>query len=221
MTRGLLVAVTVMALSASAADATIVNVRIDGTLLSGQNDGVFGGVTNLQNLPFSMQMTFDTTLGMDVSSPTRTTYLGGAANGIPQLPLYTNGSMTINNVTRSLNLWHASIVNAGTGDWYLHMNTDLSPGLANYKRLSVPFESPALVADVTQSFSGLAVTGYGAFDWNIAGIGTASGALFGGTMQVSTGAIVVPEPASWTLLIAGFGLTGAAMRRRARMLATA
>jgi hypothetical protein len=28
----------------------------------------------------------------------------------------------------------------------------------------------------------------------------------------STGA--VPEPASWAMLIAGFGLTGAAMRRR-------
>jgi hypothetical protein len=28
----------------------------------------------------------------------------------------------------------------------------------------------------------------------------------------------VPEPASWAMLIAGFGLTGAAMRRRAAAL---
>ncbi len=35
------------------------------------------------------------------------------------------------------------------------------------------------------------------------------------------GTAAVPEPASWAMLIAGFGLTGAAMRRRARVAATA
>ena len=38
------------------------------------------------------------------------------------------------------------------------------------------------------------------------------------TLTITTGA--VPEPAAWALLIAGFGLTGAAMRRR-RMAVTA
>jgi hypothetical protein len=39
----------------------------------------------------------------------------------------------------------------------------------------------------------------------------------GGTdFQIGTaGAVAVPEPASWALMIMGFGLTGAAMRRRA------
>jgi len=39
---------------------------------------------------------------------------------------------------------------------------------------------------------------------------------FGSLTADSTGA--VPEPASWAMLIAGFGLTGAAMRRRRRMV---
>jgi PEP-CTERM motif len=30
----------------------------------------------------------------------------------------------------------------------------------------------------------------------------------------------VPEPASWALMIAGFGLTGAAMRRRTKVVVT-
>ncbi|THD58170.1 MAG: PEP-CTERM sorting domain-containing protein [Phenylobacterium sp.] len=31
----------------------------------------------------------------------------------------------------------------------------------------------------------------------------------------------VPEPATWTMLIAGFGMVGAALRRRAGTLASA
>ena len=31
---------------------------------------------------------------------------------------------------------------------------------------------------------------------------------------VPGGSLTVPEPASWAMLIAGFGLTGAALRRR-------
>jgi hypothetical protein len=43
------------------------------------------------------------------------------------------------------------------------------------------------------------------------------GYAYGSLSVDSTGA--VPEPASWAMLIAGFGLTGAAMRRRSRTAA--
>jgi len=37
-----------------------------------------------------------------------------------------------------------------------------------------------------------------------------------GSAIIATGAVLdaVPEPATWTLMIAGFGLVGATMRRR-------
>jgi PEP-CTERM motif len=62
------------------------------------------------------------------------------------------------------------------------------------------------------------------FTFNAAGLNALNanaGGLygFGGTLSVA-GAPGVPEPASWAMLIAGFGLTGAVMRRR-RTLATA
>ncbi len=46
------------------------------------------------------------------------------------------------------------------------------------------------------------------------GIWGTSGADRGFATYVDVTSSVVPEPASWALLIAGFGLTGAAMRRR-------
>lgn len=41
---------------------------------------------------------------------------------------------------------------------------------------------------------------------------------YNGNFRISSVAGAVPEPASWALMIAGFGMTGAAMRRRASAL---
>lgn len=81
------------------------------------------------------------------------------------------------------------------------------------------------------SLVGSLIAAPGAGDWFGIGYGTivtlaAPGAIYaivndtyfpnnGGTFEVDVSP--VPEPASWALLIAGFGLTGAAMRRRERV----
>jgi len=42
-----------------------------------------------------------------------------------------------------------------------------------------------------------------------------SNATYAGTINVAAATPAVPEPASWAMMIAGFGLVGTAMRRRA------
>jgi hypothetical protein len=71
-------------------------------------------------------------------------------------------------------------------------------------------DSTAAVGDVLASDGALAVkVGYGV----TAPFGDASSPrAFNGTLTYAAAA--VPEPASWALMIAGFGLVGAAMRRR-------
>ncbi|TAJ68650.1 MAG: PEP-CTERM sorting domain-containing protein [Phenylobacterium sp.] len=55
------------------------------------------------------------------------------------------------------------------------------------------------------------------------GIYVASNAINGFALKVTiaSAATAVPEPATWTLLIAGFGMIGAAARRKTRAFASA
>nr|WP_243450482.1 PEPxxWA-CTERM sorting domain-containing protein [Polymorphobacter glacialis] len=69
------------------------------------------------------------------------------------------------------------------------------------------------------------------FDLNFASAGIKSFSIYQITTGTGDGIVLenfgftagtaVPEPASWALLIAGFGLTGAAMRRRRQAIVAA
>jgi len=83
-------------------------------------------------------------------------------------------------------------------------------GFATNPAFNVASYSDRYTADLSGGFDpevkGSAINGY--FGPNLL-IGSGGGTGGGGG-----GAGAVPEPASWAMLIAGFGLTGAAMRRR-------
>ena len=67
--------------------------------------------------------------------------------------------------------------------------------------LAVPFEASAVVPDLIPSVT------VGTFGFKFPTYDPATGRL-------TLAAAAVPEPASWALMIAGFGMTGAALRRR-------
>jgi hypothetical protein len=72
------------------------------------------------------------------------------------------------------------------------------------------------------SLWGFTRTAQGAETWaGIGNFGARSALAVQGQGNVHVVLPGVPEPASWAMLIAGFGLTGAAMRRRRAPLITA
>jgi hypothetical protein len=77
------------------------------------------------------------------------------------------------------------------------------------------FEGSALTPAPLLSFTGSSIL----ITFDTAGVGQFNFGADGGQAIFAYNGGVVPEPASWAMMIAGFGLVGAAMRRRA--LATA
>ena len=64
----------------------------------------------------------------------------------------------------------------------------------------------------------ITITNSGTFDYSIAGAVAAtnfgSNSYWAAFNDITTGGSVVPEPATWALMIGGFGLAGATLRRR-------
>jgi hypothetical protein len=58
-------------------------------------------------------------------------------------------------------------------------------------------------------------------NYNVDPASAINGASYGGTLNVGSTASPAPEPASWAMMVGGFGLLGAAMRRRKTSLSFA
>jgi hypothetical protein len=91
---------------------------------------------------------------------------------------------------------------------------DPANALTNVLQSSDNFSGATFNAQITRNLT--AATRYFAV---VAGSGNANFGSYNLTISGPGDINVVPEPASWAMLIAGFGLTGAAMRRRRAALA--
>ncbi|MDZ4375013.1 MAG: PEPxxWA-CTERM sorting domain-containing protein [Phenylobacterium sp.] len=101
----------------------------------------------------------------------------------------------------------AELFGAGTAASFL--NSDPVPGSITYTSAFIDF-SDATAADFSLSFSGLSST-FGSPAWTADSVGT-----FASDSRGIPGAI--PEPATWGLMIMGFGGMGAIMRQRRSMV---
>ncbi len=103
--------------------------------------------------------------------------------------------------------WNVTINGITLGG--LSANTGFSAGGFNLNALAIDLSDFGIAANGT--VSSLSVT-------FISGGATTSTSLVGALNSASVGG-AVPEPATWAMLIAGFGLVGAAVRRRAAVAA--
>jgi hypothetical protein len=208
----------------SPATAAVKTATYSGTVDQGlDTTGVFGPAnTSLAGASYIATFTYDRTLG---SSNTIGTSAGGSLFGTTS-PIIA-ASLRINNIT-----W---IIPAGADDF---VRTSVSPEVWHY------VSSRKIVGAGTQrdqvNYRGFPVTAPESLDQNVAPVPAVGGGSFTIlTMNNFNNAFMVfaqgsfsndaiysvgdvasiPEPASWAMLIAGFGLTGAAMRRRRILLA--
>jgi hypothetical protein len=217
-------------LAAMPAAAVVKIATYSGTISRGNDDtGVFTAPgTNLAGYSWVIKYTYDKALG-GVQSGDGLTYdlsYGGPAYGVVGSPII-KATFTINGVTLTEDGSYGGIANTNSSPFTQHFayetpNNGTTTGtyyLYSYSNVA------GAAGSLDQNVGPLTTnTGGGGFIWSVQDIATgnvidnASGD-FGTDMVYSVGN-AVPEPASWALMIGGFGMVGAALRRH-RTVATA
>jgi hypothetical protein len=221
-------ALTVAVLGASAANAAIITVTATGTVKYGYDQsGIFGSAnTDLTGSLFSVVATFDTGLGTIYSDPTHEQlywFWQGSPGATPGATALTINGVTVNeqaSIESSLvangngyfgasnheAFWDGSV----TTENYVSLNAMLSPAV----HLGTSWHSDCPVEDKCSGGFDLSqynyVTNPGAPSSYIYSI---SGGLNVASIDVDVSG-AVPEPATWAMMIVGFGLAGSALRRR-------
>lgn len=210
--KKLFLSACVAALACGMADAAIVvSVTYSGTVDSGyDNTGQFGAVGDLSGASFVAKYLFDTSKGFTYADG-RTAYASGGTMYGNDSPLI-GASLAINgnglvafggNVQSQIYTFQDPSFSeqfSGAED----NSSDVYNYVLDYSLQS--FGSPSFAsydADVSTFQNGGYFSTPGAY-----------GYLTNSHLAISSGA--VPEPASWAMMVGGFGMIGGAMRRRQR-----
>lgn len=232
----LIATASLVALSNSASAATVI-VTITGDVASASDlPRIFGTLgTNLVGLPFSATLSYDPTVGERDTTATADSVFGGSMEGYPTPSL--GASFTLNGKTFNIAGTNSTSILAANdpGSGYSYYNfTDSTDfiGIPNgqvWVGLNFFISHPdSPLSNLDNPYVGNGLSGYGQFN-----IATFVNGSFnaGANVQLTNFSIsspnansgignsgsvagAVPEPASWAMMIGGFGLLGAALRRQ-------
>lgn len=234
MKTKLLLAVAVIAISTlaeSAAQAAVGTATFTGTVTSlTDSAGLFSGAK--VGDAFTSVWTLDTELGNHAVNPGNVQYAYGGSQYEPGHSSYDPsmfGPSSYNSPVLSANLTINGITVGFLGDTYGNGQTYFGSVafVANSDHNPPPFTDKYYTQllnffdnaprDLLTSFNVSEPSGaYGSYD--IARPGVDSHGVFS-TTKMTWQVAGVPEPATWALMIGGFGLTGAGLRRQRRVVA--
>jgi len=189
--------------------------------------GVFGApLASLDDLPFVATFRYDTALGDRTTlRGQRDTIVGGSTYGVPTM--ITEATLRIAGITVAFDRDYYGLADAAHGFVQTGNGHYFDDGITyNWDTLTAGAAVSGAPPSLEWNMSALAWYGGGAFQLN--SIDLASGQFLrraGGSLLVTwvttsggTGATNLPEPASWALMIAGFGMVGATLRRSRAMV---
>lgn len=225
-------AAAVASLAAAApASAALITLTIAGKLASGSDqNNAFGYGNLLDGADFSVVYTFDDAIGLVNEGPDYKILSGFGPDWNPGLDDSPGSAVvTINGISRAIDGDRQSQFGKTLSD-RRYLDASASDYILNdlefiYNIASFSLSGPTLFAslDLTEGFSGgvntdgssyIAFTRYDYITNSYSEYIQAYADL--STVTVSVPGSLVPEPAAWVMMITGFGLVGAAVRRQRR-----
>lgn len=212
----IVLAVGAPGLMAGAAEAKIVTVTFSGVVSDDFDDadGIFGPQGgDLTGMTFVSTYQFDTSAGLHWVTPGQSVDIhGGSSMGYPTV--LASASITINSHTQSSSgyAFNEIYMNYG-GSPQLYVESD-DEGMEFYNYL-----------EPTGPSNGWATSNFADFDGDVIGqegegyygIGNSWVYLVNQHLTISSEG-AVPEPATWAMILSGFGLVGGALRSRRKMV---
>lgn len=213
------------AFMSATADAAIVIATYTGTVAFAGYDttGVFGRpARDLEGLPFTGTLTYETNLGSRSGTPGFSDVLVGGPDLGYSNPLV-DSTLTISGVT--VHIPANGYFQAFAGDDFAqHVVRGYVPssprGPNNFTRFELIARPAGARPNLTYPFGPVDSLGNGyfeIFDYDDVG-GTGFRKFANGQLNVATVSIrlSVPEPSTWALMLSGFGICGASLRRSKR-----